>query len=209
MAKIQIMSNTYKQRLKDILQKFSVDPKALGIKLEEEIKLEAEAKLMDGSSIYSSASEWAVGVDCYTKDADGNPVPAPAGEYELEDGSKLVIGDDGLVAEIMTPDMEEEMSSEDMFKAIESLTERVAALETEKQAITSELATEKEKHQKSSNEINSLKTELASLKKAPASSSVKDRNAVALSSIKGEKSTKSFEQMSLKERILSNLETKK
>ena len=203
------MSNTYKQRLKDILQKFSVDPKSLGIKLEEEIKLEAEAKLMDGSSIYSSASEWAVGVDCYTKDADENPVPAPAGEYELEDGSKLVVGEDGLVAEIMTPDMDEEMSKEDIFKAIESLSERVALLENEKQALTEELASEKTKQQKSSNEINSLKTELASLKKSPASSSVKDRNAVALASTKAEKQPKSFEQMSLKERILSNLEAKK
>lgn len=203
------MSGSYKQKIKDIFQKFNVNPKSLGIKLEDEIKLEAEAKLMDGSMIYSSASEWAVGVDCYTKDADGNPVPTPAGEYELEDGTKVIVGEDGLVAEIMTPDAEEEMSTEDIFALVSSLTERVAALESDKQSLVEELAAEKDKRSKTANEVNSLKTELASLKKAPATSSVKERNAVALSRNTASDSSKPFAAMTLKERILSNLENKK
>ena len=199
----------YKQRLKDILHKFKVDPKSLGIKLEEEIKLEAEAKLMDGSSIFSSASEWAVGVDVYTKDADGNPVPAPMGEYTLEDGSIIAVDESGIVAEIAAPQMEQEMSTDDLFKALEGLSARVAALETEKQNLVEELSAEKEKNNKISTEMKSISTELSSLKKLPASSSVKDRTEVSLSSNTSKKEEKPYSQMSIRERIQFNLENKK
>ena len=191
----------YKQKLREIFEKLSVDPKALGIKLESVVKLEAEAKLADGSSIYSSAAEWAIGVDCYTKDADGNPVPAPAGEYMLEDGSMIIIDDKGMVSEIKTPNMEEEMSKEDIFAIVTSLAERISSLEKERGSLIAELASEKKKSAKVENDLSSIRTELSSIKSAPAAASIKDRNNVKLSSAP----SKSFDQMSLRERIEFNL----
>lgn len=200
--------NTYKEKFKSLLQKFNVDPKSLGIKLEDDIKLEAEMKLMDGTSIFSSASEFAIGVDVYTKDADGNPIPAASGEYELEDGTKLIVGEDGLVAEMMTPDMTEEMSKDDIFALVTSLTERVSALETEKKQLADQLSAEQSKREKVATELSSVKNELNILKKAPASPSIKDRSAVALAS-NASRPEKSFSEMTMRERIQYNLESKK
>ncbi len=77
----------------DNLTKYGIEPSALGIKFEEEtteaateVKFAVEGTLADGTKIYSTADEWVVGVDIFTLDADGNPVPVPAGEYLLEDG---------------------------------------------------------------------------------------------------------------------------
>jgi hypothetical protein len=125
--------------------------------------------LNDGTKIYSTANEWVVGVDIYTQDAEGNPVPVPAGEYLLEDGvTKVVVGENGLVAEIEREEQSTEMSSEDLVAVIGQLSERIAALETEK----TELAAAVES---ANNEVATVKAELASVKKAPAVASVKSQ----------------------------------
>ena len=117
---------------------------------------------MDGTKIYSTSAEWVVGADVYTKDADGNPVPVPAGDYILEDGvTKVSVGEDGLIAEISKEEQSTEMSSEDLVAVIGSLSERIAALENEKTELASAL--------------DNAKTELASVKKAPAVPSVKSQ----------------------------------
>jgi hypothetical protein len=197
----------YKQRIMELFQKLSIDSKELGIQLESDIKLESEAKLADGTMIYSSASEWSVGSDVFTKDAEGNAVPAPAGEYQLEDGSMLIVDDKGLVAEIKTPDMEEEMSKEDMFAMVSSLADRISALEQERTSLVEELSAEKKKNEKISGDLTAMRTELSSLKKAPAVSSVKDRSQVKLSS-SAAPAEKSFSEMSLRERIQYNFKNK-
>jgi len=125
--------------------------------------------LSDGTKIYSTADEWVVGVDIYTQDAEGNPVPVPAGEYLLEDGvTKVVVGEDGLIAEIEREEQSTEMSSEDLVAVIGSLSERIAVLEAEK----TELAAAVESAKK---DADAVKAELASVKKAPAVPSVKSQ----------------------------------
>ena len=125
--------------------------------------------MSDGTKIYSTANEWVAGVDIYTQDAEGNPVPVPAGEYILEDGVTMVtVGEDGMVAMIGEMEVETEMSSEDLVAVIGQLSERIAALETEK----TELAAAVES---ANNEVKSVKAELASVKKAPAVPSVKSQ----------------------------------
>ena len=128
-----------------------------------------EGTLSDGTKIYSTASEWVAGVDIYTQDAEGNPVPVPAGEYILEDGVTMVtVGEDGMVAMIGEIEVETEMSSEDLVSVISTLSEqianqntRISALEGEKTELAAALA--------------ASKTELASVKKAPAVPSVKSQ----------------------------------
>lgn len=172
------MSNI-KEQIKSVFNKYGIDPSSVGIKFEEEtaaaeapateLKFAVEGTLADGTKIYSTASEWVVGVDIYTQDAEGNPVPVPAGEYLLEDGVTTVyVGEDGMVSEISREEQSTEMSSEDLVAVIGNLSERIAALEVEK----TELAAQVENAKK---DAEALKTELASVKKAPAVPSVKSQ----------------------------------
>jgi hypothetical protein len=171
------MSNI-KEQIKSVFNKYGIDPSSVGIKFEEEaaaeapateIKFAVEGTLSDGTKIYSTANEWVVGVDIYTQDAEGNPVPVPAGEYMLEDGvTTVIVGEDGMVAEIYREEQSTEMSSEDLVAVIGNLSERIAALEVEK----TELAAQVENAKK---DAEALKTELASVKKAPAVPSVKSQ----------------------------------
>lgn len=172
------MSNI-KEQIKSVFNKYGIDPSSVGIKFEEEtaapeapateLKFAVEGTLADGTKIYSTASEWTVGVDIYTQDAEGNPVPVPAGEYLLEDGVTTVyVGEDGMVSEISREEQSTEMSSEDLVAVIGNLSERIAALEVEK----TELAAAVENAKK---DAEALKTELASVKKAPAVPSVKSQ----------------------------------
>jgi len=166
------MSNI-KEQIKSVFAKYGIEPSSVGIKFEEEaateIKFAVEGTLNDGTKIYSTANEWVVGVDIYTMDAEGNPVPVPAGEYLLEDGvTKVVVGEDGMVAEIEREEQSTEMSSEDLVAVIGSLSERIAALETEKTELSAAVESAK-------NEVATVKAELASVKKAPAVPSVKSQ----------------------------------
>lgn len=167
------MSNI-KDQIKSVFSKYGIDPSSVGIKFEEEtaaseVTFAAEGTLNDGTKIYSTSNEWVVGSDIFTKDADGNPVPVPAGEYLLEDGvTKVTVGEDGLIAEISKEEQSTEMSSEDLVAVIGSLSERIAALEAEK----TELAAAVESAKK---DAEVVKAELASVKKAPAVPSVKSQ----------------------------------
>jgi len=171
------MSNI-KEQIKSVFSKYGIDPSTIGIKFEEEtaaeapateVKFAVEGTLNDGTKIYSTADEWVVGVDIYTQDAEGNPVPVPAGEYLLEDGvTTVIVGEDGMVAEIYREEQSTEMSSEDLVAVIGQLSERIAALETEKTELAAAVEFAK-------NETASVKAELASVKKAPAVPSVKSQ----------------------------------
>jgi hypothetical protein len=167
------MSNI-KEQIKSVFNKYGIDPSTVGIKFEEEaaateIKFAVEGTLADGTKIYSTADEWVVGVDIYTQDAEGKPVPVPAGEYLLEDGvTKVVVGEEGTITEIEREEQSTEMSSEDLVAVIGNLSERIAALEVEKTELAAAVETAKK-------DAEALKTELASVKKAPAVPSVKSQ----------------------------------
>ena len=169
-----------KNQIKAVFAKYNIEPSALGIKFEDEsadaaeapateVKFAVEGTLADGTKIYSTADEWTVGVDIYTQDAEGNPVPVPAGEYILEDGvTKVYVAQDGIISEIEKEEQSTEMSSEDLVAVIGNLSERIAALEVEKTELAAAVETAKK-------DAEALKTELASVKKAPAVPSVKSQ----------------------------------
>lgn len=166
-----------KNQIKAVFQKYNIEPSALGIKFEDEsteapateLQFMVEGTLSDGTKIYSTASEWVAGVDIYTRDAEGAPVPVPPGTYVLEDNvTTVVVGEDSMVAEITTEEVETEMSSEDLVAVIGQLSERIAALEVEKTELAAAVESAK-------NETASVKSELASVKKAPAVPSVKSQ----------------------------------
>lgn len=196
----------FKEQLKAIFQKFNTDPSVHGLKFEDEMKFEAETKLKDGTSLYTTAAAFEVGADCFTMDADGNAVPCAAGEYILEDGTVLMVGDDGKISEVAAmTETEEEMSKEDMLAVIENLSQRLSVLETERAEATTKLASESEKALKFSKEISTLKTELNLLKKQPATGSVKDKTIDVQFNKQNKQNEKPFAQMTLRERILANM----
>ena len=167
-----------KNQIKAVFAKYKIEPSALGIKFEDEsteapateLQFMVEGTLSDGTKIYSTASEWVAGVDIYTRDSEGAPVPVPAGTYVLEDNvTTVVVGEDSMVAEITTEEVETEMSSEDLVAVIGQLSERIAALEVEKTELAAAIENAK-------NETASVKSELASVKKAPAVPSVKSQD---------------------------------
>lgn len=202
------MSKNFITRLKETFHKFNIDPSQVGVQLEEEIKMSSEGKLQDGTMIYSTADAWGVGADIYTMDENGTPVPVAAGEYILEDGTKVVVDDKGVIAEFGMKE-EEMMSSEDLMKIIESLSEKVNALSNEKTELASQLAIESEKAINASKELSSVKTELSSLKKTASATSVKESKTHLFNKEKSQASEKSYSQMTLKERILFNIEQSK
>mgnify|MGYP006276944675 CR=1 FL=1 len=88
--------------------------------------VKTKATLKDGTEI--EVTEMAVGGIVTI-----NSVPAPIGEYELSDGTKLVIGDNGAITEIKTADGQPMPVVEDMnakFSAFEtSITEKFASFD--------------------------------------------------------------------------------
>ena len=92
--------------------KLSVDDTAEVTKEEtaEALKFMVETALEDGTIVFTPAESWDLGVEIYTKDADGNPVAVADGDYIVADGTVLSVLD-GKVSAI-TPKVEDEVEVE-------------------------------------------------------------------------------------------------
>ena len=91
--------------------------KALGLNKDEEINLEFQAKLIDGTIIVSSADELAAGVDIAILAEDGTTMPLPIGKYETEDGQGFSVEEEGVIAEMYEEETEEEVAPEEEVEA--------------------------------------------------------------------------------------------
>lgn len=96
--------------------------------MQEEITLMAEAKLKDGTVIGTDAEDWAVGVLGYVVTEEGDKMPLPTGDFQLEDGRVIVIAD-GTVTEIIPVEAIEEEVVEEVVEASVSKKELIAVLE--------------------------------------------------------------------------------
>ena len=84
---------TLSERINELFQKFNVN-----LKTEEiEVNLEAQAVLDNGTIIYTDADSFEEGAEVYILNEEGEKIPLPEGDYELEDGSKMSIGEGGKV----------------------------------------------------------------------------------------------------------------
>ena len=99
--------------------------KALGLNKDEEINLEFQAKLIDGTIIVSSSDELAAGVDVSILAEDGTTMPLPIGKYETEDGQGFSVEEEGVVAEMYETEEEEEVAPEEEVEASEEVVEEV------------------------------------------------------------------------------------
>jgi hypothetical protein len=92
--------------------KLSVDESAEVTKEEtaEALKFMVETALEDGTIVFTPAESWDLGVEIYTKDADGNPMALADGEYIVADGTILSVVE-GKVSAI-TPKAEDDVEVE-------------------------------------------------------------------------------------------------
>jgi len=123
---------------------------ALGLnKAEEEIKLEWQSKGVDGTIYVSTAEVLESGSDISVLTEDGTTIPMPIGTYKTEDGVSFRVEEEGVVAEVMESETEEEVEADyedkeemaeeadvadwqGMEKRIQNLEDAVASLKEEK-----------------------------------------------------------------------------
>ena len=90
---------------------------ALGLnKAEDEITLAWQAKSEDGTIFVSTAEELESGVDISVLTEDGTTIPLPIGTYKTAEGVSFRVEDEGVVAEVMESETEEEVVEEDLAK---------------------------------------------------------------------------------------------
>lgn len=95
--------------LKDLVKKHFnlVDaveaPAVEGIEIKEEKETFGEIKTADGSVTLMYDGELGVGTVLSIHDAEGNVIPAPAGEHLLENGERVVLDENGAITEFLTP----------------------------------------------------------------------------------------------------------
>tara|TARA_R100000900_G_scaffold40583_1_gene33324 strand:- start:2396 stop:3085 length:690 start_codon:yes stop_codon:yes gene_type:complete len=103
--------------------------KALGLSTEE-VSLEYQTKLEDGTIIVSSADSLEVGVDVSVLTEDGTTIPLPEGEYKTEDGISFKVEEEGTVSEILEEE-EEETAEEEEAKKEEDYEDEEVEMEEE------------------------------------------------------------------------------
>ena len=88
---------------------------ALGLnKAEESIKLEWQAKSEDGTIFVSTAEELEAGVDISVLTEDGTTILLPIGTYKTDTGVSFRVEEEGVVAEVIESETEEEETTEEV-----------------------------------------------------------------------------------------------
>ena len=91
---------------------------ALGLE-EESVKLGFQAKTEDGTIIVSTAEELENGVDISVLTEDGTTILLPIGTYKLDTGVSFRVEEEGIVAEVIESETEEEDTVEEEDLAVD------------------------------------------------------------------------------------------
>ena len=118
---------------------------ALGLDKGEEVSLAWQAKSEDGTIFVSTAEELEAGVDISVLTEDGTTILLPVGTYKTDTGVTFRVEEEGIVAEVMETETEEEVTEEvveedlavvedweGMEKRIQNLEDAVASLKEDK-----------------------------------------------------------------------------
>lgn len=103
---------------------------ALGLDKEEELNLEFQAKLIDGTIVVSKADELAEGVEVMILAEDGSTMPVPVGTYETEEGVEFKVEKEGIVASMEKKEAEEEEEETEEKEEVEAVEEEEMSEET-------------------------------------------------------------------------------
>lgn len=129
------------QRVQDILNRFDVN---LTVTEEKSTEL-AEVTLENGTVVYTD-DEFVVGAEAYIINDEGERISVPAGDYELNDGRLLVIGEGGAIEEIKGAEepAEEPVAEEAEADRVEQSADEPEATEEVTEEATEELEVEVE-----------------------------------------------------------------
>jgi len=196
---------------------------ALGLDKQEEVNLEYQAKLEDGTIIVSTADSLESGVDISVLTEDGTTMLLPEGQYRTEDGISFKVEVEGIVAEIMEEEVEEEVeeetpveeeaTKEDMeeveFDSVAFMDEvksvvvdLMSNVNTDIETLKAELAELKSTNEDLSSEKEKLSAQVVELSNEPAAKPV-DTN--KFSALGREISKRDISKMTKRERILYNI----
>ncbi len=110
--------NTKKETM-DLKEKILV---ALGLNKDNAITLAWQSKSEDGTIFVSTADELAESVDISVLTEDGTTIPLPIGTYKTEDGISFRVETEGIVAEVIESETEEEVEASDETELSETET---------------------------------------------------------------------------------------
>lgn len=79
-------------RINELFNKFNVNLTT------EEVNLEAQGVLENGTVVYTDAASFVEGADVFVLNEEGERIPLPDGDYSFEDGTTLRIANGGKVA---------------------------------------------------------------------------------------------------------------
>ena len=187
---------------------------ALGLDKQEEVNLEYQAKLEDGTIIVSTADSLEAGVDISVLTEDGTTMLLPVGEYKTEDGQGFSVEVEGVVAELYEEEVEEEEAEEVDMEEVEFdsvafmdevksvVVDLMSNVNTEIETIKSELAELKSTNEELSSEKEKLSAQVVELSNEPAAKPV-DTN--KFSALGKELSKVDISKMTKRERILYNI----
>jgi len=206
---------------------------ALGINKDEEVLMEWQAKTEDGTILTSTASELTEGVDISVLTEDGTTILLPVGTYKLDTGVSFRVEEEGVVAELIETETEEEVTEEEemavvedwegMEKRIQNLEDAVASLKEDKDGGDDEVEEMAEEVVEPSTNPKSIKTtevvefsaedELANLKEENEKLKTELASAPAsapldtnkFSSDKATPTKQDFKRMTKQEKFLYNL----
>ena len=107
-----------KERISDLFEKYSVE---LAVEeKEEQVSLMATAVLESGQEIMTDADAFAVGVAVFVMNDENERIPLPDGEYQLEDGSTLVVAE-GTVSEMKDAEAPAEAPATEVEEVVEEV----------------------------------------------------------------------------------------
>ena len=196
---------------------------ALGLDKQEEVSLEFQAKLEDGTIIVSTAEVLEAGVDISVLTEDGTTMLLPVGEYKTDEGQGFSVEVEGVVAELYEDEVEEEeaeeapveeeASKEDMeeveFDSVAFMDEvksvvvdLMSNVNTDIETLKAELAELKSTNEDLSSEKEKLSAQVVELSNEPAAKPV-DTN--KFSALGREISQRDISKMTKRERILYNI----
>ena len=92
---------------------------ALGLDKKDEVALEYQAKLEDGTLIVSTSTNLEAGADISVLTEDGTTMLLPVGEYMTEEGTKFSVEKEGVVAELYEDEVEKETEGEPVEEEME------------------------------------------------------------------------------------------
>ena len=83
-------------RINELFTKFNVKLQA------DEVNLEAQAVLENGTVVYTDAASFVEGADVFVINEEGERIPLPDGEYTFENGDTLRVANGGKVAQTIS-----------------------------------------------------------------------------------------------------------